>query len=130
MTGARIKQMFGRSSICTCGHPYEDRLHLILDCIDYLDLRQYCLSRMINIILINHPGIVTKEMISTRTSFAHLVLDPSWFRDDIGSIGKGLPNILSKETTDQLEGIGRTFCFQIYRRRFQTLSEVESDTDS
>ena len=85
---------------------------------------------MKNIILINHPHIVTKEMISNRTSFAHLVLDPSWFRDDIGSSGKGIPNILSKETADQLEGIGRTFCFQIYRRRFQTLSEVESDTDS
>ena len=60
---------------------------------------------------------------------AHLILDPSWFRSDVGSEGKGLPCIMTKETTDQLERIGRTFCYQLYKRRFELYSKDE-DSDS
>ena len=65
-----------------------------------------------------------------RTAFVFLVIDPSWFRIDIGASNKGLPNILTQETADQLEAIGRTFCYQIYRRRFEILSEVDTDSDT
>ena len=59
-----------------------------------------------------------------------LILDPTWFRADIGSPGKGLPNILEKTTTDELERIGRTFCYQVYKRRFSLLSDNKDDSDS
>ena len=65
-----------------------------------------------------------------RTALSYLVIDPSWFRMDIGSDGKGLPHILTKETADMLETIGRTYCHQIYRRRFDILSEIDSDSET
>ena len=122
--------MFNKKPICICYHPYEDRLHMILDCPKYEDLRLFCANEMANLILAKHPNIISKNMITGRTAFAFLVMDPSWFREDIGSIGKGLPNIFTKETADKLEKIGRTFCYQIYRRRFQILSELDTDCDS
>ena len=64
-----------------------------------------------------------------RNAMAHLILDPSWFRSDLGSEGKGLPPIMNKETTDCLENIGRTFCYQLYRRRFELYS-ADNDSDS
>ena len=36
----------------------------------------------------------------------------------------------SKDTADQLEQIGRTFCYQLYRRRFEILSEEDESGDS
>ena len=103
---------------------------MILDCPKYSDLRHYCISRLTWIIISNHGNIITEEMIQTRTTIAHLIIDPSWFRIDIGSPNKGLPNILTKDTADQLEAIGRTFCYQIYRRRFEILSEIETDSET
>ena len=64
-----------------------------------------------------------------RKTLEHLILDPSWFRFDIGSPGKGLPNILEKSTSDDLEKIGRIFCYQVYKRRLSILTETEA-TDS
>ena len=69
-------------------------------------------------------------MITHPNALAHLILDQGWFRKDIGSPNKGLPNIMSKETTDKLETIGRTFCYQVYKRRFELLSHINDDTDS
>ena len=130
MNGAIAKRMFDEKSICICGHPYEDRFHMILDCIRYSDLRQYCITRLMDIIIPKHGNRITKETIVDRTAFTHLVVDPSWFRKDIGADNKGLPNIFTKETADQLEAVGRTFCYQIYRRRFDILSEVDTDSDT
>ena len=59
-----------------------------------------------------------------------LILDPSWFRSDIGSPGHGLPNIMRKETTDELEKIGQVFCYQVYKRRFSILSVEEDDSET
>ena len=60
----------------------------------------------------------------------YLILDPSWFRSDIGSSGHGLPNIMTKQTTDQLEKIGQVFSYQLYKRRFSILSEEEEDSET
>ena len=60
---------------------------------------------------------------------AQMMLDPSWFRSDIGSSTRGFPNILTENTANNLEVIGRKFCFQIYRRRFDVLSEEENGSD-
>ena len=68
-------------------------------------------------------------MVRQRNATAHLIFDPSWFRSDLGSEGKGLPPIMKKEITDQLENIGRTFCFQLYKRRFEMYSN-DDETDS
>ena len=130
MNGAIAKRMFDEKSICICGHPYENRFHMILDCISNSDLRQYCIKRLMDIIIPKYGNRITKEMIVDRTAFTHLVVDPSWFRKDIGADNKGLPNIFTKETADQLEAVGRTFCYQIYRRRFDILSEVDTDSDT
>ena len=84
---------------------------------------------MVDIILSTHPWIITKNMIIHPNALSHLIMDPSWFRKDIGSPNKGLPNIMTKETTDKLEIIGRTFCYQVYKRRFELLANID-DTDS
>ena len=63
---------------------------------------------------------------------ANLILDPTWYRRDIGSNNRGLPNIMTPDDTNNLEKMTRTFCYQIYRRRFSLLSDVEdneSETD-
>ena len=88
---------------------------------------------MVTVILDVHPWIITEKMIRHPYALGHLMLDPSWFREDIGSPGKGLPNIMSKSTKDELETIGRTYCFQVYKIRFEMLSQSEdsdSETDS
>ena len=59
-----------------------------------------------------------------------IILDPSWFRKDVGSAGQGLPNIISETDANTLECIGRTFCYQLYKRRFQILSEVDTDSET
>ena len=85
---------------------------------------------MVNLILDNHPWIITENMIKHPNALGHLILDPTWFREDIGSAGKGLPNIMSKSTTDELENIGRTYCFQVYKRRFDLLSQSDCSSDT
>ena len=77
-----------------------------------------------------HPWVMTEKMITHPNALGHLMLDPTWFRSDIGSPGKGLPNIMANETTDELEIIGRTYCFQIYKRRHEALSLIDDDSDS
>ena len=114
--------------ICSCGYPIESRIHMILDCLVYTDLRDYCVSRMVSTITAAHSWVITVQQIKTRTAMAYLILDPSWFRRDIGSPGRGLPNIMTQETTDKLESIGRTFCYQLFKRRFSILSEVEESS--
>ena len=64
-----------------------------------------------------------------RNSLIHLILNPSWYRSDIGSATKGLPNILTLETANKIETIGRVFCFKIYKCRFAILSEEEEGSD-
>ena len=115
---------------CSCGYPIESRIHMILDCPVYNDLRNYCMSRMVSTITTAHPWVITVQQIKTRTAMAYLILDPSWFRRDIGSPGRGLPNIMTQETTDKLESIGRTFCYQLYKRRFSISSEVEERSET
>ena len=132
MNGHKINKMFGHSAACQCGFPVEHRFHQLLDCQIYNDLREFCINSMTKIITSKHPNQISGAMVRQRNAMAHLILDPSWFRYDIGSEGKGLPCIMTKETADQLEHIGRTFCFQLYKRRFETYSkkEDEEDTDS
>ena len=131
LNGEKAQLFWNESPKCTCGFPVENRLHMILDCSNYDDLRNFCVEQMVTTITSVHPWVIPVESIRSRTAMAHLILDPSWFRRDIGSSGRGLPNIMSKETTDKLESIGRTFCYQLYKRRFSILSEEdeESETD-
>ena len=130
MTGEKLNVMFKYSASCPCGFQNEDRFHILLTCSIYTDLRQYCISKMVDIILNAHPWIITEKMIKHPNALAHLILDPTWFRQDIGSLGKGLPNIMTKSTTDMLEIIGRTFCFQVYKRRFDIMSNTANSSDS
>ena len=37
---------------------------------------------------------------------------------------------MTKETTDQLECLGRTFCFQLYKRRFELYAKDDSDSET
>ena len=130
MTGEKLAQMFGQNPVCQCGFQVESRLHLLLDCPIYKDLREYCIAKMTELILSKHNNQITEKMIHERIASTHLILDPSWFRMDIGSTGKGLPTAFSKDTADQLEKLGRTFCYQLYRRRFEILSEEDESEDS
>ena len=41
-----------------------------------------------------------------------------------------MPNIFSIEEAQQIETIGRTYCFQVYRQRFNMLSETENSSDT
>ena len=129
MNGEKIKMMFGQNPACQCGFPVEHRFHQLLDCHLYSDLRDFCISEMVKLITSKYPDKISGEMVRQRNAMAHLILDPSWFRSDVGSEGKGLPCILKKETTDHLEKIGRTFCFQLYKRRFELYS-IDNDSDS
>ena len=78
---------------------------MILDCPKYSDLRNFCATNLKNIVISKHPNTISKEMIMDKTAFVFLVIDPSWFRIDIGASKKGLPNILTQETADQLEAV-------------------------
>ena len=71
----------------------------------------------------------SRQLIRKRNSLIHLILDPSWYRSDIGSDTKGFPNILTEETANKLEKLGRVFCYKIYKRRFSILSEEEEGSD-
>lgn len=93
MNGEKESKMFNRSPQCQCSHPVENRFHLILDCPVYQDNREHCISRMITLINGNHLEI-TETQIRDRTALCYLILDPSWFRSDIGSPGFSVPNIL------------------------------------
>ena len=61
---------------------------------------------MAKIVLENHPWVIYKNVIRKRSVLIYKRLDPSWFRWDIGSPNKGLPNIMTKHTANQLEKIG------------------------
>ena len=130
MTGKKISKFFGNKSNCNCGFPVESRAHILLDCTTYTDLRIFRIEKMIETILLHHPWIITEQMIMKRQTLLLLLLDPSWFRKDIGSPTKGLPNIMEKSTTDDLERMGRTLCYQIYRRRFSILNENNDDSET
>ena len=130
MNGQKLNQFWNQPSTCICGHPMEDRIHQLLDCPTYTDIREYCISQMINILISHHPWVITERKIRKRISLIHLILDPSWYRSDIGSATKGLPNILTPETANKIETIGRVFCFKIYKRRFAILSEEEEGSDA
>ena len=129
MMGEKLKLMFNNNPTCACGYPWEDRFHLILDCELYKDLRTFCATQIITVIQSTHPDI-PKEIITNRTVFTHLILDPTWYQTIIGSTSKIMPNILSEEETTAIEVIGRTFCFKIYKRRFAFLSETDCGYDS
>ena len=129
MTGVKLHTMFQTNPTCACGYPWEDRYHLLLDCELYKDLRTYCTKMIIGSIQCNHPNISTGT-ITDRTVLIHLILDPTWYRSDIGSSFKIMANVLSAEEANFIETIGRTFCFKIYKRRFQYLSRNDpSDSD-
>ena len=83
---------------------------------------------MTHLIITNYKNIITEDMIHHPDTL--FLLDPSWFRQDIGSHGHGLPNILSEDDANSLECFGRTFCFQIYKRRFGILSEEDTDSET
>ena len=68
--------------------------------------------------------------VRQRKPLMYLLLDPSWFRKDIGSAEHGIPNILSEADALILEGYGRKFCHQIYRRRWQIIAENETEYDT
>ena len=93
---------------------------------------------MVNLITSNHPEI-TEAQVRQRTTLCFLLLDPSWFRQDIGSetlplpiIGSvpPLPNILSEMEANTLEHFGRKFCFQVYTRRNQLIFNEGSDSET
>ena len=90
MTGEKLNVMFKYSASCPCGFQNEDRFHILLTCSIYTDLRQYCISKMVDIILNAHPWIITEKMIKHPNALAHLILDPTWFRQDIGRGGTKL----------------------------------------
>ena len=102
---------------------------MLLDCSIYTNLRDHCLGKMTQV-LSNFSKFLTHEMTQNRTVQLKLILDPSWFRQDIGSPGLGLPNILDKPTCDHLERIGRKYCFQIYKRRLELLSQEDEDSET
>ena len=129
MTGEKFNLMYGSNPACICGHPLETRFHIILDCPIYSELREFCTKQIVDIIAINHKKIMLSTVLN-RTVLAHLILDPSWYRNDIGSSTKGMPNILNVETANKIEVIGRTFCFQVYKKRFNILTDIENDSDS
>ena len=122
--------MFGEKPTCICGFKSENRRHQLLDCPIYNDLRDFCISRMTQLILTNYKNFITEDMIHHPDTLFFLLLDPSWFRKDLGSPGHGLPNILSEEDANMLECFGRTFCFQLYKRRFGILSEENTDSET
>ena len=132
MNGEKYNKFYNQSPRCICGHPFEDRYHMILDCNKYEDLREYCLVRMVSLITQKYPFISEEMIRQNRLVLANLFLDPTWYRRDIGSNNRGLPNVMTLDDTNDLEKMSRTFCYQIYRRRFSLLSEVEdneSETD-
>ena len=106
---------FKISLICTFFRKFSDILKIQIVRSDLLKSR--------------YPSVINEEMLRGRNAMAHLILDPSWFRKDVGSKGKGLPCIINKETADQLERMGRTFCYQVYKRRFE-LSSNDDDSDT
>ena len=128
MTGEKLHKMYGRNPTCICGFPVEDRFHILLDCLTYNDLRDSCISSIVDEIVVNYPP-TRKEDVVDRTVMAHMMLDASWFRADVGSSSKGFPNILTESTANNTEVIGRKLCFQIYRRRFDILSEEDNESD-
>ena len=131
MTGDILNKMYGRSPSCLCRFPVEDRFHLSLDCSIYADLRQVCITQIKTTIMTNYPQVL-KEDITNRNGYviSHLILDATWYRQDIGSSLKGFPNIFSKQVASTIETISRIFCFKIYRRRFELLSENSEEPDS
>ena len=94
MTGEKINKMYGTNPSCICGHPVETRFHILLDCFKYSELRDYCTKQILEIINQFHPT-VPEAVIMDRTVLVHLILDPSWYRVDIGCTTKGMPNILA-----------------------------------
>ena len=132
MTGEKMNSMFGSKPDCNCGYSNESRFHILLDCSTYHDLREFYIKKVIQILTTANPWVISEAKIRNRWALANLMLDPSWFRKDIGSPNRGLPNIMTKETTDELEKVSRIYCYQIYRRRFAILSESyesEDETD-
>ena len=93
------------------------------------ELRDFCVQEIFKLINLHHPEILLSTM-TNRIVLLHLILDPTWYRIDIGSRTKIMPNILSIEEAQQIESIGRTFCFQVYRQRFNILSEIENSSDT
>ena len=84
---------------------------------------------MVSLITLNQPDI-SENLIRQRTALGFLILDPSWFRLDIGCVGHILPNILTKVEADLLENYGRKFCYQLYKRRLDFLMEDDDDTET
>ena len=104
---------FGYRSTCNCVFPTEKRSHILLDCTTYNDLRTFSIEKMLKSILLHHIWIITEQMTLQRQTLQLLLLDLSWFRKDIGSSTKGLPNIIEKSTADDLERMWRTL-YQIF----------------
>ena len=117
MTGEKLNTMYG------------NRVHILLDCDLYNEQRDFCVQEIYKTIKLQHPEIPLST-ITNRTVLMHLILDPTWYRIDIGSPTKVMPNILSIEEANKIEITGRTFCFQIYRQRFNMMSEMENSSDS
>ena len=108
LTGEKLSKMYGNNPKCSCGYPLENRFHLLLDCVTFHDLREICITAIISVIQKSHPQI-PKELIRNRTVIIHLILDSTWYRKDIGSSEKILPNILNKQESNEIEVIGRAF---------------------
>ena len=133
LTGEKLAKMYGVKASCYCGFPLESRFHILLDCVTYHDLREHLIKKFTTILTTACPWVMTEAHIRNRFTLAHLILDPSWFRRDIGSSGKGLPNLLSTEVANELEIVGRIYCYQVYKRRFSIPSEndcTSSDDDT
>ena len=129
LTGEKLKLFFNSKSTCICGNPLESRTHILLDCPIYSSLREYCLNKMTEVLL-QASNLITSDMLAAPQVQLQLFLDPSWYREDIGSSGRGLPNILAKSTCDHLERIGRKFCFQVYKRRLELFSQECEDSET
>ena len=94
MTGEKLNLMYGQNPKCLCSHPFENRSHLLLDCSIYQDVREHCISRMIHLIVSNHPEI-SEICIRDRTILTLLLLDPTWFPKDKDCPIKLFQNILT-----------------------------------
>ena len=129
MTGEKINQMYGTSAKCNCGYALEHRFHILLDCNSYQDLRELCFTTIVKVVQKYHPQI-SENLILNRTVIAKLILDPTWYRKDIGLQNKDFPHILAVKESNEIEVIGRAYCYKIYKRRFEILSDSMDGSDS
>ena len=76
LTGEKMKLLFNSRASCICGNPLESRIHMLLDCRIYTNLRGYCLNKMMEVIL-NSSVLLATDMLTDRKVQLQLLLDPS-----------------------------------------------------